>query len=107
MRLECARGRPDTAADSGPSATANLPASASGGGARNRGCGVDGGEGVRGIGELPLAAGGDGAEPGTGLRDGGGAGGGPLLEDEPMSSVLERAADDAGGGGGGGGGTRP
>ena len=80
-----------------PGFTANFPASAKGGGARNLGCGLGEGDGVFG-GELDL--GGDGALPPTGLRDGGGAGGGPrrLAVVDPVFSGLSRAA---GGGGGG------
>lgn len=84
----------------GPSLTANLPASAIGGGARNRGCGVAGGEGVLAGGDTER--GGDGALPPTGLLDGGGAGGGPRrLEDVPVFSGLILEGGAAGGGGGG------
>lgn len=99
-----ARVRPE-GCSAGPSLTANLPASAMGGGARNLGCGLAaGGEGVlvRG-GELDR--GGEEALPGTGLRDGGGAGGGPLRLDEaevPVFSGLTLEGGAAGGGGGGG-----
>lgn len=92
-----ARGRPMLA-----SATANLPASANGGGTRNCGCGVVGGDGS---GEGESAFGGDGALPPTGRRDGGGAGGGPLLLAvvDPVFCGLSlgNGALDGGGGGGG------
>ena len=85
-----------------PGFTANLPASANGGGARNLGWGLASGDGVAG-GDLDLD--GDGALAATGLRDGGGAGGGPLrlAVVDPVFSGLSRAA----GGGGGGGGALP
>lgn len=101
---EDALGRLGEACVRGPSLTANLPASARGGGALNTGRGAGGGEGVllSGInGEGAL--GGDGALPGAGLLDGGGAGGGPLLLAvvEPVSSGVNREAGGPGGGGGG------
>jgi hypothetical protein len=73
-----------------------------GGGARNLGCGLAAGDGVRGGGESEPA--GDDALPGTGLRDGGGAGGGPLrLEDAPVfCGLIPDGGADGGGGGGGG-----
>lgn len=73
-----------------------------GGGARNLGCGVPAGDGVRGGGDGDR--GGDGALPATGLLDGGGAGGGPRRLDEleaPVFSGLIREGGAAGGGGGG------
>ena len=92
----------------GPWDTANLPASASGGGARNLGCGLEGGDGDGSGGDSGL--GGEGGLPPTGLRDGGGAGGAPLLLD-----VLDNVApvfcgltlDDGADGGGGGGAALP
>lgn len=83
----------------GPGATANLPASASGGGALNRGFGGPSGDGVLG-GVSSCSR--EGSRSGKGLREAGGAGAGPLL-------LLKSASDlDAGGpGGGGGGGARP
>ncbi len=95
------------AGGAGPGLTANFPASAMGGGARNLGCGLAAGDGVRGGGESERA--GDDVLPGTGLRDGGGAGGGPLrlLEDAPVPVFCglspECGAADGGAGGGGGG----
>lgn len=92
----------------GPSLTANLPASAMGGGARNLGCGglgAGGGDGVLAGGGGELDRGGEGALPGTGRRDGGGAGGGPLRLEEavvPVFSGLILAGGADGGGGGGG-----
>ncbi len=97
---EEARARPE-GCRAGPSFTAYLPASAMGGGARKRGCGLAAGDGVRGGGDGDR--GGDGALPPTGLRDGGGAGGGPRRLDEvvPVFSglILEGGADGGGGGG--------
>lgn len=81
-----ALSRPDECT-AGPGLTANLPASASGGGARKRGWGLGAGEGVLGGGEGDRA-GGDGALPATGLLDGGGAGGGPLLLEELAVPVF-------------------
>ena len=85
----------------GPSLTANLPASAKGGGARNRGWGVEGGDGVLAGGETER--GGEGSLPPTGLLDGGGAGGGPRRPEvvEPVFSGLIFDGGAAGGGGGG------
>lgn len=90
----------------GPPELANLPASASGGGARNLGSGVAGSGGDWGGESLRFGSGedvGDGGRPLTGLRDGGGAGGGPLRLDmvAPVICGLSfgGAADGAGGGG--------
>jgi hypothetical protein len=89
----------------GPSEPANLPASASGGGARNLRGGAKEGEGDR-DGESSLGGcGGDGGRPPTGRRDGGGAGGGPLRLDDvaPVSWGLSLGGAVDGGAGGGGG----
>jgi hypothetical protein len=87
----------------GPPAPANLPASASGGGARNLGWGVKGGEGDRGGESSLFGGGGDGGRPPTGLRDGGGAGGGPLRLDDvvPVFCGLSFGSPADGGGSGG------
>ena len=100
---EDARARPGDGCEEA-SLTANLPASASGGGALKIGRGVAGGEGVlAGTGEG--SRGGEDERPGAGLLEGGGAGGGPLLLDEvaPVLSGLNLGAMRPPGGGGGGG----
>jgi hypothetical protein len=87
---------------SGPPEPANLPASASGGGARNLGCGVRGGEGDWTGESSRRGGGGDGGRPPTGLRDGGGAGGGPLRLCDVAPVFCGLSFDGAAGGGGGG-----
>lgn len=100
---EDALGRLGEDCERGLSLTANLPASARGGGALNTGRGAGGGDGVLLSGSNGEGAlGGDGALPGAGLLDGGGAGGGPLLLAvvDPVFSGVKREAEGSGGGGG-------
>lgn len=104
MEPDVARGRVGATA-----ACANLPASASGGGARNLVVGWTGGDGSRG-GEF--CSGGEAATSVRVLRDGGGAGGGPLrlaVVEPVFCGLIEFILDAPGGaaGGGGGGGAFP
>lgn len=75
---------------------ANLPASAIGGGALNRGLSGDGSRVGLGLGLDVLCIAGD--APPAFLLDGGGAGGGPL-PDDPVFCGLKLAATGGGGGG--------
>ena len=84
---------------------ANLPASASGGGALNRGLGGDGARGGLGEGLGGRWIDGDAFPAAADFLGGGGAGGGPRFEvppDEPVFCGLKVAALTAPGGGGGG-----